>query len=276
MDKITRLFPQPAHETPLKGAYLEHDLRQYAQQSGQAYVYSNFVVSLDGRIAIAKPNGKGLMVPEAIANDRDWRLYQELAAQADMIISSGRYLRDWAAGHAQEILQVDDPRFADLREWRQARGLSAQADIAVVSRSLDFPIPDALKAGGRKAVVFTTADADSRRVKAIEAQGIQVVVAGEKTVEGAILVQRMRELGYRVVYSGAGPQMMHMLVTGGVLNRLYLTHANRILGGDPYAGVVDGTAMDPPANFKLHSLYLDAAGLNGLGQLFAAYDCQPQ
>jgi len=66
---------------------------------------------LDGRIAVPHPTRPGLTVPETIANDRDWRLFQELAAQADLIISSGRYLRDWADGRAQEILRVDDPKF---------------------------------------------------------------------------------------------------------------------------------------------------------------------
>src|SRR5690242_10250320 len=119
MDEITQLFPQPVQNMPLKGAYLAHDLRQYAERSGKPFVYSNFVVSIDGRIAIPRNKGKGLRVPPATANDRDWRLYQELAAQADVLISSGRYLREWAEGKAQEILQVDDPKFADLRRWRQ-------------------------------------------------------------------------------------------------------------------------------------------------------------
>ena len=82
------------------------------------------------------------MVPKDTANERDWRLFQELAAQADLIISSGRYLRDWADGRAQEILQTDDPRFADLRQWRQDRGLSPQPDIAIISGSLNFPVPE--------------------------------------------------------------------------------------------------------------------------------------
>jgi len=44
------------------------------------------------------------MVPRAIANERDWRLFQELSAQADIFLTSGRYLREWAKGQAQEIL----------------------------------------------------------------------------------------------------------------------------------------------------------------------------
>jgi riboflavin biosynthesis pyrimidine reductase len=256
----------------LQGAYLGHDLRQYAERSGGTFVYSNFVTSIDGRIATARPDGKGLKVPADIANDHDWRLYQELAAQADMIISSGRYLREWAAGQAQEILQVDDPRFADLRDWRGQRGLSPQADIAIVSHNVNFPIPDVLTANGRKAVIFTTAQADPDRIKAIEASAIPIIVAGQESVDGATMVGKIAELGYRTIYSGAGPQILHLLLAGKVLNRLYLTHANRLLGGTHYASLVEGELFDPAVNLRLNTIYLDAEGLDGLGQLFVSYN----
>ena len=120
---VWQLYPFPTMERSLKGLYLAHNLRQVSTESGTPFVYSNFITSLDGRIAISHPTRSGLMVPKETANERDWRLYQELATQADIIISSGRYLRDWADGRAQEILQVDDPRFKDLRDWRSERGL---------------------------------------------------------------------------------------------------------------------------------------------------------
>lgn len=179
MNRLMQLFPQPVKTIPFKGAYLAHDLRQYVLGTAKAFVYGNFMVSIDGRIAIPQPSGKGLMLPQAIANDRDWQLYQELAAQADIMINSGCYLRDWADGHAQELLQVDNPRFAYLRDWRQNKGLSPQADIAIVSRSLLFPLADVLTAHGRKVVVFTIVDPCFARVKEIESQGAQVIVAGK-------------------------------------------------------------------------------------------------
>ena len=272
MDDLIRLFPLPPQEIPLEGAYLAHDVRQYAQQSGRPFVYANFVVSIDGRIAIPHPSGDGLTVPKSIANERDWRLFQELAAQADIIISSGRYLRDWAAGRAQEILQVDDPRFANLRAWRQRRGLPPQPDIAIISASLDFPIPDLLRAGGRRVIVFTTADPDPDRVKEIASQAGQVIVAGDESVNGATMVERLAEMGYRSVYSAAGPRVLHLLLEGGVLDRLYLTHGNRLLGGRPYAGIVEGALFEPATDLRLNAVFLDPQGLDGLGQLFISYD----
>lgn len=270
-ENVLQLYPLPSAERELDGTYLAHDLRQYANDS-TPYIYANFVTSLDGRIAIPRPDGSGLMVPKNVANEHDWRLYQELAAQADLIISSGRYLRDWAEGRAQEILQTDDARFADLREWRSARGLKPHPDIAIISSSLDFSIPDALTQDGRKAIFFTTTNPDPKRVREIESKAGQVIVAGENSVEGKLFAQRAFELGYRVIYSGAGPKILHLLLADGVLDRLYLTFANRVLGGKPFATIVDGALLEPTADFKLDALYFDAAGVDGLGQLFASYD----
>ncbi|MCB0166011.1 MAG: dihydrofolate reductase family protein [Anaerolineae bacterium] len=271
-DHIIQFYPQPATEQSLKGTYLDHQLRQYSEALGRAYVYGNFVTSLDGRIAIPHPTKDGMMVPKATANDRDWRLFQELAAQADLIISSGRYLRDWADGRAQEILQVDNPEFADLKAWRVAQGLRPQPDIAIISGSLQFPIPDVLTASGRKVIVFTTANPDPARVREIEAEAGQVFVVGDTSVQGDQMVAKMAELGYTTVYSAAGPQIMHLLLAGGVLDRLYLTHASRLLAGQPFSSIVEGELFESAVDMKLNTVYFDPHGVAGLGQLFTSYD----
>lgn len=272
-DYVTQLYPLPVAELPLKGLFLSHNLRQYSAASGKPFVYSNFVASIDGRIAIPHPERPGLMVPKATANDRDWRLFQELAAQADLIISSGRYLRDWADGRAQEILEVDDPRFADLRQWRKDQGLKAHPDIAIISGSLDFPIPEVLTAQERRVIIFTTENADQERVENLRSNYCKVIEAGAARVQGDTLVQRMGELGYHTVYSATGPKVLHLLLAGGALNRLYLTQANRLLGGKTFSTIVDGDLFNPPMDLKINTIYMDSAALDGLGQLFVSYDC---
>ena len=271
-DSVLQLYPQPAVERKLKGLYLSHQVRQQRSENGKTFVYANFIASVDGRIAVADPTSGGLRVPKNTANPRDWRLFQELAAQADIIISSGRYLRDWAEGGAQEILQVDDPRFADLRDWRESQGLAPQPDIAIVSGSLKFPIPDVLKASGRKVIVFTTANPDPARVAEIESKLGPVIVAGGKLVDGALMVESLSSMGYQTVYSAAGPKILHLLLSGGVLNRLYLTQANRLLAGEPFTSILTGPLLEPAVDLKIHTIYLDPHALNNLGQLLLSYN----
>lgn len=273
MNAVTQLYPLPAQELALHGLYLAHDVRRLAAELGRPLVYSNFVTSLDGRIAVPGPTGSGLVVPKQVANSRDWRLFQELAVQADVVISSGRYLRDYASGHAQEILRVyDDPQFADLAEWRMQQGLSPQPDIAVISASLDFPLPEALLTGGRRVVIFTTEQADRQRVRELESHAGRVIVAGATSVTGDRLAQAMAGLGYTTIYSATGPKVLHLLLASGVLDRLYLTLASRLVGGDPYSTIVDGPLLSPTVDMRLRSAYHDAAGLDGLGQLFLCYE----
>ena len=283
---VTQLYPSPAIEhinepqfylegeegrgvdkRPFPTHYLSHNIRKHDGM----FVYANFISSIDGRIAIPHPTRDGLTVPTSITNDRDWRLFQELAAQADIVISSGRYLRDYADGRAQEILQIDDPRFADLRDWRVQQGLPPQPDIAIISNSLNFPIPDLLTAGGRKVLLFTTANPDRARVAEIEAHGGQLFIAGKDMVDGKIMMEQLSAQGYRFVYSAAGPQILHLLLASKMLNRLYLSHANKLLGGRPFSTIVDGDLFPDGVDLTLYSLYFDPLVLAGNGQLFSAY-----
>lgn len=272
-DSIIRLFPLPNVELPLKGLYLSHNLRDNKRDSGESFVYSNYVTSLDGRIAVPHLTKAGMVVPDQITNPRDWRLFQELAVQADILITSGRYLRDYAEGRAQEILRVyDDPQFADLKDWRTERGLSPQPDLAVISGSLDFPVPPVLIQGDRNIVVITTSRAAPGRIEELESQTGKVIIAGEGSVNGFRLVQSLLKMGYRIIYNTTGPKVLHLLLAAGVLDRLYLSFVNRLLGGSPFSSIVEGGLLEPPADFILNTIHLDPHASDGLGQLLTSYN----
>jgi riboflavin biosynthesis pyrimidine reductase len=271
--RVQRLFPAPTKELPLKGLYLDQDLRSTHGGAEEPFVYANFIASIDGRIALPHPSRAGLMVPKATANERDWRLFQELTVQADLVISSGRYLRDYADGRAQEILRVyDDPNLQDLQGYRTNQGLPPYPDIAVISNSLDFPIPEELFQEGRSLIIVTSERADQARLREISDQADRILVAGEERVEGNRMIEGFKDWGYQWVYSSAGPKILHMLLSADRLDRLYLTTANRLLGGKPFATVVDGETLDPPRRASLTALYHDPQALEGDGQLFMIYD----
>ena len=276
MTYLLRFYPTPGGPVALQGLYLDAPLepRGFA---GPLFVYSDFVVSLDGRIAAALPGERRQRVPAATANPRDWRLYQELAGHADLLITSGRYLRDLEAGRAQDVLPVSrDQAFADIRRLRQERGLAPQPDIAVVSGSLDFPVPQSLLRQGRRVMAFTAESAPAERVKDREREGARVIKVGEANVDGGLLCDRLAEAGYRRAYSVTGARVLHTLLAARRLDTLFLTTVHRLIGGEPFTSLLQGEMLSSPAGFQLNSLYYDAAALDGVGQTFARYDRVPE
>ncbi len=271
-EPLLRLLPQPTAEVALDRLYLQEDLQQSGANE-RPFVYTNYVCSLDGRISVTAGADGAQTVPHAIANPRDWRLFQELAAQADVLITSGRHLRERAAGTAQEIIAVyDDPSFADLRAWRVHQGLSAYPALAVVSASLNCPIPAEMRDGQRDVVFFTSARAQAARVAEIQAQGFTVIQEPGERVTGATLIDRLGTRGYRCIYSVTGPEIMHMLLADQCLDRLYLTVVHRLLGGTDYRSLVEGSLLAPPTTMRLRSLYYDPAAPEGVGQSFASFE----
>jgi len=142
----------------------------------------------------------------------------------------------------------------------------------VVSGSLDFPLPDLLTWGDRSVVVVTTQTADPERLDARREQVENVIIAGEQSVEGKPLVDGLTRLGYKTVYSTTGPKVLHLLLKDGVLDRLYLTFAHRLLGGSPFSSIEEGDLLEPAQDFQLRSVYLDPHALDGSGQLLTAYE----
>jgi riboflavin biosynthesis pyrimidine reductase len=270
---ILRLFPGSAATTSLHGLYLDEPLRP-AGTPTRPFVYASFIASLDGRISLPDPETKVRRPPRAITNPRDWRLVQELAASADVLVTSGRYIRDLAAGVAQAGLPVSEKsEFADLHEWRRARGLTPQPAVAIVTDSLDLPIPEALLDSGRPIYVATGTATDTSPIKTLTARGVRVLRCGGGTrIEGRALVAVLAREGFGNIDMTAGAELLNTLLADRAFDRLYLTQACRILGGLSFDTLLKGRPLDPPADFKLRSLCYDAGDGSAVEQLFVVFD----
>ena len=132
--EVVQLFPLPARKRRLEGLYLSESLPlptagAPANESlsppaagAPALVYANFVTSLDGRIAVTDAGGASCL-PEGLTNPRDWRLFQELQAHADCLVTHGGYLRALASGTLGNVLQVGRGAGGeDLARWRGRSG----------------------------------------------------------------------------------------------------------------------------------------------------------
>ena len=263
---VTPLYPSTAKSLPLNGLRLRERLPA-------PLLYSNFVTSLDGRIAVVRPRRQAHAVPKETSNPRDWRLYQELAARADVLITSGRFFRQMQNDEAQDALPIGR-KYEDLRQWRTEQGLNEQPDVAIISGSLDLPVDRLVGiAKDRRVRVLTGAHAAWRRKAALRDAGIEVIEAGAGVrVEGKRLREALEALGAQRMYSVAGPQVLHTMLADRVLDRLYLTLAGRVLGGVEFDTLCIGPKLDPAPKLQLVNLYLDLEAPAGAGQLLATYD----
>jgi riboflavin biosynthesis pyrimidine reductase len=267
---VTQLYPPPQREVALKGLYLQ----PFAAQCGlHSQVFANFIASLDGRIAIEQPISGERGIPRSIANPRDWRLYQELAAGAHVLLVSARFIRQLALGIAQDSLPVSsDPAFADLLQWREQQGLLPQPAVVIVSASLNLPMAGLCANLDRPVFVATGEQADPAAVESIKQQGATVLFAGEgRRVEGERLIAQLRARGFHRIYSIAGPVVLETLLQARVLDCIYLTHVHRLIGGSSYDTLLKGELLQPPADFKLQALFYDHRGGENCGQLFGIY-----
>jgi len=266
---VLRFYPLPAEQIPLEGLYLSLNLHRQAADD-EVLIYSNYITSVDGRISLRDVDSGQFIAPKEISNKRDWRLYQELAAQAGVMITSARYFRQLAQGQAQDLLPVGQTQeYADLLDWRHAQGLDSQPAIAIVSNSLDIPVAALDMVHGRDIYVFTTEQADPTREIALKRHGAHVIHAGgSEGVNGGVLRRRLASLGFSSAYMIAGPQVHGTLIRAGALDRLFLTTHHTLLGGDAFHTILQGE-LAAPARLELKSLYLDTKP--DYQQMFAQY-----
>jgi len=268
MTDILQLYPASQHEHSLKGLYLALKLHRQAPKS-DILIYANYIASVDGRISLRDAKSGEFMVPASIANKRDWRLYQELAAQADVMLTSARYFRQLAKGKAQDLLPVGtSPEYADLAEWRKQQGLNRQPDVVVISNSLDIPASALAQLEDRRVIVCTSEEANQQKINQLQLLGISVLIAGKQHVEGKRLKTLLIQQGYRSAYMIAGPEIHRTLLNTQVLDRLFLTTRLNLLASDAFHTILNGD-IQQPAELKLLSLYLDNA--TSQQQMFTQY-----
>jgi len=270
---LLQLHPGPHQEVSLTGIYLQQQLHTLGS-SQKPFVYANFLSSLDGRIALTNPLSGQSVTPKTLTTPSDFRLFLELHAQADCLITHGGYMRALSEKRLGNILSLNDhTEHADLIHWRQQNNLSKQPALVIVSASLDFPIPKELESRKESIFIATGKNAPPERINAWQKKGFQVLIAGaNKLVQGRPLTQQLSQRGYKSIYLIAGPMILHTMLEDRQLSRLYHTQSQQLLGGNDFHTLMSGKALSPPLNLKLSTLYYEPASNQASGQLFFQYD----
>ncbi len=261
---LQQLFPATGQTLPLQGLYLALGLHRKASD-GEVHIYVNYIQSLDGRISLPDVNSGEFSVPASIANKRDWRLYQELAGQCDIMITSARYFRQLAKGCAQDLLPVGvEPDYHDIRLFREQEGLKPQPDVMILSDSLDIPLDSLSCMKDRSIIVLTGKGSDAAKVAQLEQVGVQVIQL-EGGITGKAIRRTLQQHGYRSAYMIAGPKVHHTLAADGSLDELFLTMHLSLLGGSSFDSLIDQKLQ--PLQMGLKSMCYDAEE----GQLLMRY-----
>ncbi|MGH8547456.1 MAG: RibD family protein [Methylococcales bacterium] len=273
MTWVQQIYPAPIQEKTLIGLYLEHAVHTLGTPS-RPFVYANFLSSLDGRIALIDPHSEKPYLPEILTNPHDFRLFLELHAQADCLITHGGYLRALMSGALGNILQIGtSAATSDLADWRKAQGLEKQPAIVIASASLDFSIPPSIQQHRQACYIATGREADPDRIRYWEKAGYRVIIAGPgQMVQGKSLVAELGRLGYRSIYLIAGPRMLDTMLRERQLSRLYQTISLQLLGGEAFHTLLPGPPLGSAGQMQLRQLYYDPAANDHSAQLFAQLD----
>lgn len=230
-----QLYPEYKKYERLHGIYLDDPL--LSAYGDSTVVYSNFLSSLDGRIAVSE--NRQWLLPNRLTSKADHRLFLELQAQADCIITHGGYLRSLAAGRLSNILHVGQPKeYADLADWRARQQLPAQPLVVVCSNTLDFPIPHSL---AKEDVWIATSECGNRdRLHALRQQGYKTIRAGDKRVEGGALTEQLSRAGYRRLYLCAGAELFESCLSDRCINLHYMTLSMQFIGHTKFLTMLGG------------------------------------
>jgi len=281
MLKVNQVFPVKK-QVPLQGLYLDQRLRELAAEIGRSLVLTNFLTDKNGVVSKADQDGR-FQIPAELKNSSDWGRFQELMAQADVTISGGSYFKRLET--SQDVLYPFEPghAFEKLGQWRLNAGYQKRSpDVAIVTRDLDFEIPEELLRSGRKIVIFTTDSmAHSDKARTLSSLDIIVVGSGETGVNGGRMVATLaNDMSYRVIMMVSGPHVLDLLLAANRLDLLYVTQAQVEIPFDDPASVqtilLEGKKISELTEFRLAHRFIQenviTEDASVISQSFLRYD----
>jgi riboflavin biosynthesis pyrimidine reductase len=245
MEPLATLFdesPGEALPLPPELSALYGPLRMQVRPD-RPHVFTNFVASLDGVVAVDPPRGTGAEVSGGDAHDR--AVMGLVRAIADAVVIGAGNLRAegdhvWTAARIFPSLA---PAYAALRA---AMGKPPAPLQVVVSGSGDVDLSRAVFSGEAPSLVVTTAAGAARL--AAQRRPVRVVASGRGDGWiGLRAVLAAAGLGPRaLVLAETGPTSTARYLAEGAVDELFLTRAPLLLGrgGAPGAlGLVEGLLL---------------------------------
>ena len=235
------------------------------QQRARAYVYSNFVLSRDGRLSFNEPGHMSGGDVSGFSGHDQW-LMALLRARADAILMGDNTLRIepdhvWTAEY---IAPGDAEAFAGLRRAEKRTPMPLQVFLSLegdvdVSAAAIFSRDDAH-------VVLATTTRGAVRARGLPATRarVDVVELGLEAVDvRALLGLLWDSYGVATVLCEGGPRAYGSLLAAGCLDDEFLTLSPVVVGSSPdlpRPGLVEGVAFSATSHPWSRPLTVHRAG----------------
>ena len=189
-------------------------------------VYTNFVASLDGSVALPEiPKSNKLISGDSEA---DHFVMGLLRAFADVIVVGSGTLRGSPTGTWSPARAHPDSAslFAELR---RLRGRPERPELAILSGSgaIDVQHP----ALGERAVILTSTSGASRLRERVPAAVEVAPLASEIEIDPGVVLRALRERGHQLILFEAGPHTLGTFAAAGLIEELFLTFSPLLTGG---------------------------------------------
>jgi riboflavin biosynthesis pyrimidine reductase len=204
-------------------------------------VYSNFVESLDGVVALEARQSSGSVISGHQEGDRF--LMAMLRACADAVLLGAGTLRA-TPNHRWVAAEVYPDLAESFAELRRQRGLAPEPKLVLVTTHGEIdPNHPAVQAG---ALVLTTT-ATAPRLAATLPASCEVRVSGAEAVDLGMAVERLHHDGMTSILTEGGPTVIGELLRAGRLDEVFVTLAPVLAGrrGPGRLGMVEGAALLP-------------------------------
>lgn len=203
------------------------------------WVRANFVASLDGAATLDGRSGP-------LSGPSDNRVFRLLRTLADVILVGAGTVR--VEGYGSTHLDIAEYSF--LRRIQ-----NPVPPIAVITRFGDLdPGADLFSRNIVAPIVLTTKAAPQERLKALDAVGAEIVLAGDRDISLPRVFEELTRRGLRRVLCEGGPQLFASLLAEDAVDELCLTLAPTLAGGSAPRISCGHTPLTAPVSMRLASV----------------------
>ncbi len=195
------------------------------------YVIINIAMTVDGKIDTFERLGA------KISSADDWQRVDRLRAESDAVMVGGKTLIE------------EDPRLTvkspELRKNRIGRCLAENpVKIGVLSEAVLAPESRFIHQGPAKILIFTTERTTQAQLNTLEDAGVEVFILGEKRVNLASMLDKLKELGIEHLLVEGGGTMNSALIRDGLVDEIHVYIAPLIFGGAETPTLADGLGLN--------------------------------